>query len=329
MNTLKYKVLKRYKKAETYLKNHPFWPSFLSNGGILAIMFIASVVFTVICAKNSLTDINPVLKVIDLSIQGDEKTELYKLGIYHDVNSDEQDLVFVEYGLTQKDRAYNYDEYKFETALKNAGLAYDKDSVLISELCFKTMDSHRVINSSHNLSIGQGNPYYFCVTDSISDLYYKQYNYCKRGMDTIAVFKNSFVGNFIANNKKNPYIYLNFIIDGGYTSDPEDAFVIFNIGPKKGDNRVSSTAVNILSVFPEPTYISPSSIIYEGDELAKLYRNNGFVFLGEDLSIKQKSDRNTFLWTVLFGTAIALTIDILVNLILKWRDILPKRRRKL
>lgn len=92
---------------------------------------------------------------------------------------------------------------------------------------------------------------------------------------------------------------------------------------------MSSTAVNILSVFPEPTYISPSSIIYEGDELAKLYRNNGFVFLGEDLSIKQKSDRNTFLWTVLFGTAIALTIDILVNLILKWRDILPKRRRKL
>ena len=62
--------------------------------------------------------------------------------------------------------------------------------------------------------------------------------------------------------------------------------------------------------------------------MAKVIKNNGFTFLGEDLSIKQRSDKSIFLWTVLFGTSIAITIDILVNLILKWRNIIPRRRKR-
>ncbi len=325
---LKFRLLRLYKKVEVFLKSHPFWPRFLSDGGLLALLFVGSIVFTVFCGRKSLTDINPVLKVIDLSIQGDELAELYKLEIYHDADYEIiQDHIYVEYGLTREDRAFNYDEYQFVSLLRNSGYEFDEDTVLISELSFKTADVHHAILSSHNWSKNEGNPCYFCVTDSISDHYYHQFNYCGRSMDTVAVFKNHFVGNLIGDSRNNPYIYLHFVLDGGYRIDMKNAFLIFSMDLDDEYNKVSPEAVNILSVFPEPTYVSPSGIIYKGDELLKLIRNNGFVFLGEDLKIKQKSDRSIFLWTVLFGTSITLSIEILVNLILKWRGILPRRRR--
>lgn len=108
----------------------------------------------------------------------------------------------------------------------------------------------------------------------------------------------------------------------------DSTYIIFNYSSKSDTLSSTKHTVNILSIFPEPTYVTPTNIIYMNDELGHVIRNNGFVFLGEDMNIKQKSERSTFLWTVLFGTAIAVSIDILVNLILKWKGILPRKRRR-
>lgn len=93
MKNLRFKAIRRYKKVECFLKNHPFWPSFLSNGSILFILLILSVIFTILCGKNSVRDIAPELKVIDLSFDGKYSTWLDQITILHDIEKDSKEFV--------------------------------------------------------------------------------------------------------------------------------------------------------------------------------------------------------------------------------------------
>ena len=214
MNKLKYKLLSRYKKCEAFLKVHPFLPNFLSNGGLLAILFIVSIVFTIVCGRLSTRDINPVLKVVELSIQGKQFPRLSKIGIYHDINEDVQDLLWVEYGMTEKKRDTNYDDRQFKTDIRKAGLYYHQDSILINEFVFKTDEPHNYLSNNYNMQLGKAHKQHFTVTYSNTGSYYRQYNLCERRCADTTKFKNSFEGNFISPNRNNPFIYMHFKMDG-------------------------------------------------------------------------------------------------------------------
>ena len=336
MKNLRFKAIRRYKKVEAFLKNHPFWPSFLSNGGILTVFLIASIIFTIICGRNSTRDILPELKVLDLRFSGNYETWLNNIDIFHNIrlsglDENHNDRISFGYGSTCFERDNIYDDRLFlnnVNAYYNLGI--DADSVIVSKMSIQTFDTYTLLETRNNISISavpnSSNP--MAVVDSIAPSFYSHNLICPKDSLMSERFRDTFDGNFISTNKRNPFIYLNFILDGDFRYHPEESTITFIFSEKDGMMSETKAPVNILSVFPEPTYQSPSCIIYMGEDLQKVIENNGFTFLGEDLSVKQKSDKQTFLWTVLFGTAIAITIDILVNLIIKWRNIVPRRKRR-
>lgn len=333
MKTARYRAIKRYKKIESFLKNHPFWPSFLSNGGILFLLLILSLLFTVLCGKNSVKDISPELKVVDLSFDGNYKTWLDKIVILHDIDRESKEFVdrfVVSYGATDSYDNVTFDPSAIYKKIADYGVDIDKENTIISKMRFLVYNESELVSTRNNILIDENASFDKCIAlpDTVSPMLYTQHLVCCRDSLKRKTFEEVFDGNLVASNRKNPYIYFNFLLDGSFLLDADKSDLVFIFSDKDNQYHQTLNPVNILQVFPEPTYQSPSSIIYKGEDLVKVIENNGFTFLGEDLSIKQRSDKNIFLWTVLFGTSIAITIDILVNLILKWRNIIPRRKRR-
>ena len=140
MKPTKYKFLKRYKKVENFLKGHPFWPSFLSNGGLLSVLLVISIVFTIICGRNSVRDIVPELKVMHLEFSGQNKTWLDHINITHDVDKERKefkDLLIASYGITDEvDISRKFDDSGIcKRIATEYGVKLDKSS-LISKMNF-------------------------------------------------------------------------------------------------------------------------------------------------------------------------------------------------
>ena len=334
MKPIKYRYLRRYKKAENFLKGHPFWPSFLSNGGLLCVLLIVSIVFTFICGRNSIRDIAPELKVIDISFDGNYSSWLDQITILHDIEKGSKEFVdrfVVSYGSTDDpNTSSKFDTSPIYAKIADYGANIDRGNTVVSQMRFLVNSESQLVSSRNNILIDENTSFDECIAlpDTISPLLYTQHLVCSKDSLQKMTFEEAFDGNFVASNRKNPYIYFNFHLDGSFLLDDEKSALSFIFAQKDNQFHQTLNPVNILQVFPEPTYQSPSSIIYKGQDLVKVIENNGFTFLGEDLSIKQRSDKSVFLWTVLFGTSIAISIDILVNLIIKWRNIIPRRKRR-
>lgn len=75
-------------------------------------------------------------------------------------------------------------------------------------------------------------------------------------------------------------------------------------------------------VIPSPSEITPSSVIYKGKEKVESVLSNGGIFIsGVDPVKKSKADKTELLYTVLIGTIITFSLDIFVQLIIKWRKL--------
>lgn len=78
-------------------------------------------------------------------------------------------------------------------------------------------------------------------------------------------------------------------------------------------------------VVPEPSEITPWGVIYKGKEKVEAVLKNGGIFIsGVDPAKKSKADKTELLYTVLMGTIITFSLDIFVQLILKWRKLSRK-----
>ena len=344
MRTFKYRFFRWYKRTETFLRSHPFWPSFLSNGGVLVLILVLCIGFTLFCGWNSLKDVHPELSYASVTFRGDEYTALYDIRITHDKDKITPDTVSICYHLTQKTKEPEdqYDESRLDAWMRERlGNTYSRDNALVSEFEFATtkpyehkLSAHNIDNIYLNIKEGEmrpdsGSSHFFGVTEADTDMCYRKYDYCEKGYEDKYSYNNEiFVGNFLSSKKTNPYIYFEFHLNGEFEVGEKSGKIVFKYNLKDPRYDDSYSPVNILQVFPEPTYASTSFLIYEKEELGKVIANNGFNFLGEDLGIKRRTEKSTFVWTVLFGTAIAATVDILVNLILKWRGILPGKRRR-
>ena len=328
MTNIKKRFLKRYAVIHAYLKNHPFWPSLLTDGGMLTLMLILSICFTVLCGVRSVKDISPELKVIDIDFKGIHSLSYLDIGLWRNV----ADNVIVQYSLSDliKDTR-SKDDYLYDIWRTLSIEAID--TFKIGQINFY---SNSIIDSIHTVPYVKTdkireNGLYYTSLDSTSSNRHSNVFVSKRSERDVKKFVNIYYGNFFQTESSNPYIYLNLRISSSLDIDKtctDSSAVIFSFSERDPILKETKSPVNIISVFPEPSYISPSYMIYKGEHLYKLIENNGFTFLGEDLGIKRKTDRANFLWTVLFGTSIALTIDILVHLIMKWRNLSGRKRRR-
>ena len=62
-------------------------------------------------------------------------------------------------------------------------------------------------------------------------------------------------------------------------------------------------------------------------DIQDVLENGGVYFLAEDMAKKDKAERKIFISSVLLGASLAFLIDIIINLVIKWRD-LSKRQKK-
>ena len=80
--------------------------------------------------------------------------------------------------------------------------------------------------------------------------------------------------------------------------------------------------------YPQPDEITPFSIAYNRpNSISSIIKNNGFYIIVEDVVAKNKANRISLQYTVLIGAIIAFMLDILVNLILKWRRLAKSQRQ--
>lgn len=77
----------------------------------------------------------------------------------------------------------------------------------------------------------------------------------------------------------------------------------------------------IEKVIPEPTELTIENIIYRGKDIERVFEQGGVYMTAVDNIKKVHADRMEFLWTVLIGTIIAFALDIIIQLILKWRKL--------
>ena len=335
VNKFKLRFMDRYAKAESYLKNHPFWPSFLTDGGVLSLMLIASIGFTVFCGIKSVKDISPELKFVDISFRGVHSLSYLDINmsrihvVHHSEGELVTDMITVKHSFSDYIKKERYKEDNLLDIWTTMSLmAYD--TLKIGRISFSSNEPLKnafTIPEVKQENI-RGTGMYHTVTDSSSAHNYSNVFAAKRSESDTVVFTNVYYGDFFKSNSTNPYIYLNFRLESSITTELDSSAVRFFFSEKDLQLGETLSPVNIINVFPEPSYISPSYIVYKGEQLYKMIRNGGFTFLGEDLSIKRKTDRANFLWTVLFGTAIALTIDILVHLILKWRKLTARKEQE-
>lgn len=76
---------------------------------------------------------------------------------------------------------------------------------------------------------------------------------------------------------------------------------------------------------PEPTSITINEIVYKGKELANVLSQKGVYISGVDPIKKDEVDQKNLKYTVFLGTIIAFMLDIIVQLILKWRKLKEKK----
>ena len=78
--------------------------------------------------------------------------------------------------------------------------------------------------------------------------------------------------------------------------------------------------------YPEPDKVTPFYLEYNRQEsIEHILKNNGVYVILENVVARNKTNRLSLQFSILIGAIIAFMLDIIVNLILKWRR-LAKRR---
>lgn len=153
--------------------------------------------------------------------------------------------------------------------------------------------------------------------------------------DPIKEDKIAFTGPNITNNweDNNPYLccfYGIHAVPGSYNLDDNSIIIIqYNHYPyMEGPNSTGSqndmfveAPMTVESIYPQPTELTIENIIYRGKDVEKVFEQGGVYVTAVDPIKKANGDRMEFLWTVLIGTIIAFSLDIIVQLVIKWRKL--------
>lgn len=75
------------------------------------------------------------------------------------------------------------------------------------------------------------------------------------------------------------------------------------------------------NISPQPTHSDINEIVYRGKELESVIRQHGIYVSGIDPIKKEEAERKNLYVTVYLGTIIAFMLDIIVQLVLKWRKL--------
>lgn len=160
---------------------------------------------------------------------------------------------------------------------------------------------------------------------------YKVESYSTRGYPSMAL---SLSGNevFLPQEKNNPYIAFHLEIKGvkmGENTDMSWIDLHYNHDFNQQDDYLHpyEHPLNIINIFPRPTKVTPSSIVYMGEDLKKALSSEGVYIIAEDITKKKLADRISFLCSFLLGVVVSLYIQLITTIILRWKKAFPPIRK--
>lgn len=123
----------------------------------------------------------------------------------------------------------------------------------------------------------------------------------------------------IASEKNSPYLNLQITIKSNACNLNENSIIDIDITPVD-----SATLYAFKEIYPTPTSISLNRVKYIGKEAVEnIIRNGGVYIEAEDVKLSYRKDKIFILNSVLLGTIIAFAIDIIIQLVYKWRRLQP------
>lgn len=128
--------------------------------------------------------------------------------------------------------------------------------------------------------------------------------------------------------RKNPYLYF-FIALFHQIPDSvilKSTSISIEWGDSNSkDNRITKMTTNpmrINYIYPEPDNMNFSTIIYSTQEkMREVCKNGGVVIQAEDIELVNRRNRLAFIYSILLGAVIAFWIDVLIHVIVKWRNL--------
>lgn len=138
-------------------------------------------------------------------------------------------------------------------------------------------------------------------------------------------YDHSFAAKDLEKNydKINPYYSFWLGLNFESTSAPEDSCIIRFVFTQNGKNNRQEgigEPINIEKIIPEPSEITASDITFKGkDKITEVIKNGGIYIRAVDPVIKAQSDERQIIYTVLAGTIFAFCLDLLVQIVIKWK----------
>lgn len=343
-------MLRFYVKIRRYIINHSFGAFFFSHGGVHILAAIVMICFSIYFCKHSVA-YEPVYKQIDVKYN-DSFKDLHTLEIQIGTSEGHVEHKNVTSGLTvfaipnhvdvtklEKDSLY-YEISKEERHIVklNEDDPYDVKYIcpVKNECINDTLRSSRAINisiSTPNTSfimddkkqgdIWQEMGELWFRLDSLSHNYVSQteyfdYNYNQFYFNAVALW-----GNFMTESLKNPYYFLSLNLTGiGATDKTQGWFWIKFDG--LNENGIAKCPLNIIQCIPDTYSYSPQGGLRI--PIQDVLKNGGVYLLAEDVGKKSKAERNVFFNSLLLGASLGFLIDILINLIIKWRNLAIRKK---
>ena len=300
------RFLRRYISVRKFLINHPATADFLSHGAVHIIGAIAVLAFGLFC-YNKTNGYDPEVRQINIDLDASgQRLNFMQLdmGFHENIKKTygEREFLNLYAGYKDHDQVKGNENYNGAIGLSNGKLKH----------IFGGREGEVVDVEIGNLHI-----------DSLSNRFIKLSSTDKSD----AVLCASVCGDLFTNDEKNPYYYFCIKIDSGplFGSDTISGRTNIYFGGEDV-NDIAKNPVKLINVSPSNYTYHPNEGLYFSSE--DVIKNGGIYIIAEDINKMNAVQRNIFLYTILVGAALAFFIDIIIDLVVKWKSLADKHKRK-
>ena len=121
------------------------------------------------------------------------------------------------------------------------------------------------------------------------------------------------------------------IVTNDNTSLNDKSIIKINFNNINKSNSVGGIIQPLIveKVIPQPSSMTINEIVYKGKELDDVLKQKGIYVSGYDPIKKDEVEQKNLKYTVYLGTIIAFMLDIIVQLVLKWRKLKEDKKEEI
>ena len=332
------KIKLLYKKIVEYLYSHKFIALFLSHGGLHILVLIIIFIVSILLYSKIINVNTHQLRSLEIEICDTlHNYDVSQMTFNFDISTDNENNplhCFLGFGYIKREKniinkiCLSYDSVKGKTVDLVSRLSITSDEwesqlfsnpIIEKEVYLHNYKTDKIIGVDQQIFPSKKKAQLFSIR--LDGHYDFIPNIKQKGL-----LKN--------HGNENPYYNIWLGINILDRKDPHFISYINRDSIKLDSTSVISVKINsyerirkgknpviINKIIPEPTNSSLFVINYQGEQLKDVIENGGIYIDAEDKYLAEKANKLNIFFTVIIGTLIAFALDIIVNLILKWRKL--------